>query len=295
MINTAKTEAPRLREVIDTEIFKYCFILNELLRNKPSLTVVLLWPNGDYDVLCHHKILSGQITLTHPLSTLTSESILNVSKKLSSKKLIVKSCRVSNNDIVIETEKNECIKYYTNDLPDNIDLEGEAAAIFLYGVRNYYWPYQELLIRKCFNQQDLKEFLTVYPQAGKFTVIGDLLHDLFLGDQKTRGQRSYKYKDDLLAYDYAIYNLIKNKKSDNGSIFKAIDNLCSFIMKDFDHEEDYYSEALRKAFFRAKKKIESSEFKPGTNLVFLSPTGYQENMYLLLVLPPQCAMYVQVT
>jgi hypothetical protein len=202
----------------------------------------------------------------------------------------VKYFRIDHDKIYIGIT-GEMITYDIIDPMPNYRFEGEAAAVLYYAIKNYFWPYSDFIKKDNYTSQELKELITVHPNLRRFKQIQKIITERFFNDdipRLSRGQTSLETRDKVLDKKYALYNLIKSMRDEEKNISNIISNLSEKINLLFGFEDDIH-DGLEKAFYRAKKVIETPSPKATANMIFreLAPDnhGTENHSYLLLITP----------
>jgi len=280
-----------IHELINPKVYVYRFDISSFLRAKPVLCVIMLWPDGQIEVF--HDQLGEEreyFSFPVPLSRLAENDRLRKTEDLTSKPLMVKYCKVEGTEIYLGIE-GKMFRYSAEDLRANSSLEGEAAAVYMHGIRSYFWPFSDYIRRDKWTAQELREFVRVHPKAENFKLVKERASDLFFIGQTPklgRGQRSPETREGIQTKNYAIYNLVKSKVKNGNTIHDVINDISRFIADDFHLEDDCY-EALRKAFDRSRKKIEAPRPIPPAYAEFIRLQTKNQDLarsaYLLLLEP----------
>jgi hypothetical protein len=261
MTKDNNSEKPSVESIIRPKTFPLKFEISALLENGPILGVTLIWPDGDLEMFRYRLGRGSQnyISLPLPMSTLTDDSILQYAEKMASQDIIVKHCRVDGSTIYLESLEKRAFWYKTEDLKSLASLSDEEAVIYLFAVRHYFWAFSAFLRIESWTPEELEKFISAYPETKGFRRIAEMASSYFFegkGAKPKRGHRSRKTKKEKQTKDYALYNLVNHIAKHKGSVESALDDLAASIMNDLELDSDYY-DALRKAYYRAKKVIES--------------------------------------
>lgn len=138
---------PSLDKILDPQKYIFKFDISCLLKDKPLLFVILFWPDGELEIITVQ--LGGSedyIYIPFPKIKLPKDDSHKEVEELTAKPLIVTYCRASDSEIYLGVEG----KIFNYDLAYkglNIKAEGEAAAVYLYVMRNYFIPYAEFNLK----------------------------------------------------------------------------------------------------------------------------------------------------
>jgi hypothetical protein len=262
-----------------------------MFTNNPILYVILLWPNQLVEgISLRLGAEKAILSIPQPLSLLSQNELLELAENLRGEEHEVGCLRIENNKIFMGIE-GQMISYEISDPLPNYNLDGEAAAVYIWVLKKYFWPYSDLVRKDEIDPQELSDFLEAHPNASKFIFIQRITAEFFQNNQKPKlgkGKRSKDTKERILIKNYALYNLIKSLDDGENGIEQVFLNISKFIEEDRNLDEDYYG-TIRRAYYRAKSEVELTGPENFSNLTFFIPVTENQNsasnIYLSIITP----------
>lgn len=280
-----------IHELIGPKVHVYRFDISTLLKDKPLLCVILFWPDGELEALLVELGETREyVSFPVPRSRLDNEDFLRNAEELTGKPLTVQHCSVTGPEFYFGVE-GKMFKYVTDFRELDDSVEGEAAGVYLRGLRHYYFAYLDFNQKVEWSPRELEEFVSVYPEASNFRRIKEKASNFFFEGQTPkleRGQRSLEKREKTRVKKYALYNLVQSKAEKIHSINDALIELSAFLEDEFELKYDL-DVALKRAYYRAKKEIESPQSTLSTHIMFRKLEARKHkptfNAYALLALP----------
>lgn len=280
-----------IHEMIDPKEYVYKFDISPLLKDEPLLCVMLLWPDGELEALLVQLGATKEyVSFPVPRSRLSNEDFLRNAEELTGKPLTVKHCSVTGPEFYFGVE-GKMFKYLTDFRGLDDSVEGEAAGVYLRGLRHYYFAYLDFNQRVEWSPRELSEFISVYPEASNFSRIKEKASNFFFQGRTPkleRGQQSLAKREKTRVKKYALYNLVQSKANKGHNINDTLIELSAFFEDEFELKHDL-DVALKRAYYRAKKEIESPQSTLSTHIIFRKLEAKKQkptyNAYALLALP----------
>ena len=286
-----KSGRPSLDKIMDPQKYVFKFDISSLFKDKPLLFVILLWPDGELEKISVQLGGSEEyLSIPLPKIKLPEVDCQKEVEELTTEPLIVTDCRVVGSEVYLDVD-SKTFKYDFECKELNINVEGEAAVVYLYGLRNYFFPYVYFNNKAEWSPQELTEFITSYPHIKNFRRIREISSNFFFNGQtakRARGQKSLETRNKIQTKKYALYNLVRSQVQKSADINDALVDLANFFQDEFELKDDL-DIAIKKAYYRAKKEIEASHPILSANVLFYQPTpktqGLPHNAYVLLNFP----------
>jgi hypothetical protein len=286
-----KSGRPSLDKIMDPQKYVFKFDISSLFKDKPLLVVILLWPDGEFEKISVQLGGSEEyISIPLPKIKLPEDDSHKEAEELTAKPLLVTNCSVSDSEIYLRVNSKTFI-YELAYKGLNINAEGEAGGAYLYGLRNYFFPYVDFNKKAEWSPKEITEFITFYPRAKNFMRVLEMSSNLLFEGQTAklgRGQKSLETRNKTRIKNYALYNLVQSQAPKSANIDDALVDLANIFQEEFELSGELDA-ALRRAYYRAKKEVEASHPILSANVFFCQLTPIEpdcpHNAYVLLTLP----------